>query len=75
MGCALSKLDNFVKQLGDHFEAESSLYKQFMNCIDHIEDEDELTSLWFDMLAEHKLEENTWLRSLFELRQSGQGII
>ena len=60
---------NFVKCLGNHFIVESLLLKQFVDCKHKIEDEDEFSSTWYAMLAKHKVEHNSWLTDLFNLKE------
>ncbi|XP_027173408.1 protein FAR1-RELATED SEQUENCE 7-like isoform X2 [Coffea eugenioides] len=60
---------NFLKHLGHMMRTETGLVQLFSKCMLEIEDEVAFEETWREMLQKHNLDSNTWLKSIYELRE------
>lgn len=67
--CVWHIYQNAAKNLSRIFHGQDQFAMDFGKCVyDHEEEEDWLLA-WNDMLSKHKLTENKWLESLFEVKE------
>jgi zinc finger SWIM domain-containing protein 3 len=62
-------MQNPLKHVGHLFKGESEFRSDFNACFKIWEDEEELLSVWDDMLQKYNVTENSWLQRTFEVRE------
>ncbi|XP_059638722.1 protein FAR-RED IMPAIRED RESPONSE 1-like [Cornus florida] len=62
-------MQNAVKHLSGVLRGSVDLKTMLGKFMDFYEEEDEFIKAWNDMLSKYNFHENTWLRSMFELRR------
>ncbi|KAJ4815970.1 FAR1-related sequence 1 [Rhynchospora pubera] len=66
--CAYQIYKAAVKELGFVPEASENLSRDLVQCLFHLEEEEEFISTWDSMLERENLKDNVWLCKLFEDR-------
>ncbi|XP_065628392.1 protein FAR1-RELATED SEQUENCE 5-like [Quercus suber] len=67
--CVWHIYQNAAKNLHHVFHSSKQFAKDFTDCLDEYEDEDEWLVSWDYMLKEYGLTDNKWLRSIFDVKE------
>lgn len=67
--CIWHIFQNAAKHLSHVFEKFDNFAKEFSNCVYDYEEEKEFIDAWKNMLEKYKLQDNEWLRRLFNIKE------
>ncbi|XP_028087473.1 protein FAR1-RELATED SEQUENCE 9-like [Camellia sinensis] len=67
--CTFHLMQNALKHLGYLYKGNSTFGSDFKACIFGYEDENDLVKAWKSLIIKYNLEENTWMKKTWELRE------